>query len=245
MHKKALNLSLDDLSSRFDAYLLEAHRLKEKYSGRISLLIGLETEYVSQTDLDGLDTLLQREKERIEYVVGSVHHVGEIPIDFDEPTYRRALECFTDFTAADDASASATLEDPESRRMEAYLCAYFDAQYTLISRFKPEIIGHIDLCWLYRPLLCLEAYPRAWAKLKRNIQLGVSYGALFECNAAALRKGWEGSYPGEDVVKVSLFAYSRSGYIPTIRHHSSYKAMTVGLHCRTTAMGRMLLGLTI
>jgi len=40
--------------------------------------------------------------------------------------------------------------------------------------------------------------------LKRNIKFAINYGALFEVNAAALRKGWLTPYPGEDVVAVIL-----------------------------------------
>lgn len=189
---------MDALADQFDQFVAEAHRLKTLYSGKISLLVGLETEHIAADDLDRLDALLARHTGRIEYIVGSVHHVNEIPIDFDAPTFQRALASFS----ADGAESS--LADPEAQRMEAFLCAYFDAQYELLTRLHSEVIGHIDLCRLYNPTLRLADYPRAWTLLKRNVAYGATYGALFECNAAALRKGWSGSYPGEDVVEVRI-----------------------------------------
>ncbi len=193
-------VALDNLVQQFDNFLVEAHRLKERYAEKITLLVGLETEYITPADLDHLDALLERCSHQIEYIVGSVHHVNEIPIDFDLPTFRKALASFPSDSGDGEQSI---LSNPEERRMEAFLCAYLDAQYQLLRRFYPEVIGHIDLCRLYNPLLRFADYPRAWEKLKRNITFAVGYGALFELNAAALRKGWSAAYPAEDVVEVS------------------------------------------
>jgi histidinol-phosphatase (PHP family) len=181
-------LTLHDLTEQFDRYLDEAHRLKLQYASKITLLVGLETEFITDADLDNLDILLERVGDRIEYIVGSVHHVNGIPIDFDLATYHKSLHSLGD--------------DTEERTLELFLSAYFDAQYDLIRRFHPEIIGHIDLCRLYNPHLQLSSVPAAWQKLERNIIFAVEYGALFEVNAAAFRKKWDTAYPGLDVVKV-------------------------------------------
>ena len=180
-------LPLDALSTQFDLFLEEAHRLKERYASKISLLVGLETENITDIDLEKLEGLLQRVGSRVQYVVGSVHHVNGVPIDFDLPTYQRALASFTN--------------KQEEEREEALFLAYFDAQYEVMRRFRPEIIGHFDLCRLYQPTCRFEKYPSVLEKIERNIRFAVEYGALFELNAAAFRKGWETAYPGEDIVK--------------------------------------------
>jgi histidinol-phosphatase (PHP family) len=177
-----------DLDTRFDAYVVEAQRLQAVYADRINILVGLETENISPQDLKNLEAVLARHENEIEYVVGSVHHVRGIPIDFDRPTYDRALATF--------GSGSSAMSD--------FLSSYFDAQYGLLTQVHPEIIGHVDLCRLYESSLRLEDFPEAWEKLERNVRYAIGYGALFEFNAAALRKGWPGAYPGEDVVAVSL-----------------------------------------
>ena len=163
------------------------------------LLVGLETEHITAGDLDHLDALLSRYPDKVQYIVGSVHHVNEIPIDFDRATFEKALQS----AAPPDDGALATGGQATQRQMEAFLAAYLDAQYELLTRFRPEIVGHIDLCRLYHPILRFADYPQAYAKLQRNIDFATSYGALFELNAAALRKGWTDAYPGEDVAKVS------------------------------------------
>lgn len=187
-------LTPNALSRKFDAFVEEAWKLKAEYAGKIEMLVGLETEVIhDEEDLDALEDLLQRHGRQLEYVVGSVHHAHGIPIDFDHPTYSRAL------SACSPSSTSTPLE-----AQAAFLDAYFDAQHLVITRLQPEIIGHIDLCRLYEPSLSLESFPSAWAKLERNVYTGIAYGALFECNAAALRKSWPSSYPGVDVLRLIL-----------------------------------------
>jgi len=191
-------LSPDDLVKLFADFLDEAHKLKSQYAPQITLLVGLETEYITEQDLDMLSSILSEHSDRIEYIVGSIHHVQEVPIDFDRPMFDNALRKF--------ASAAETNVSDVSH-MEQFLSAYFDGQYTLLERFHPEIIGHLDLCRLYNPGLRFAEYPNALSKLKRNISFAVGYGALFEFNAAALRKGWPTSYPGKDVVEVRAESY--------------------------------------
>ena len=178
----------DSLAKQFERFLVEAHRLKAHYASQITILVGLETEYITGQDLDGLDSLLQKFGDRVEYVVGSVHHVDSIPIDFDQITYERALHNFG---------------DGETNVQEVFLSEYFDAQYQLLQRFKPEIVGHFDLCRLYTPDLQFLEYPSVWEKITRNVDYAIEYGALFEMNAAAFRKGWETAYPGKDIVQAS------------------------------------------
>jgi histidinol-phosphatase (PHP family) len=80
-------LTPSDLASRFDAYVEEASRLRDAFTASITILVGLESEHIVPQDLEDLEAILRRYGRRIEYVVGSIHHVGGIPIDFDLPTY--------------------------------------------------------------------------------------------------------------------------------------------------------------
>lgn len=174
----------------FDRFITEAHRLKQLYADRITLLVGLETEYITSQDLDGLEELLKKYGDQIQYIVGSIHHVKAVPIDFDEPTFQQAVQI--------------CVSENDSSGTELFLSEYFDAQYTLMQRFSPEVIGHFDLCRLYTPNLRFSAYPEVWKKIERNIQFAIDYDALFEVNAAAFRKGWNDAYPGSDIVEVSF-----------------------------------------
>ena len=193
-------MSLAELEQQFEDFLSEAHRLKTLYASKITLLVGLETELITVADLDKLQELLKKHGSQIEYLVGSVHHVNSIPIDFDIPTFERSLESLAGAETSNNADASP---------MDTFLSAYFDAQYELLSRFHPEIIGHFDLCRLYRPNLHFHDFPLAWPKLERNVQFAIGYGALFEVNGAAFRKGWQSAYPAEDVMEVKSLSSRR------------------------------------
>ncbi|KAK0469371.1 Polymerase/histidinol phosphatase-like protein [Desarmillaria tabescens] len=183
-------MSLPDLEIQFNAFLDEAHRLKSLYADKINLLIGLETEYITLLDIDNLQQCLRTHGERIEYIVGSIHHVNGLPIDFDFDTFQKALRSLSCET--------------EKETQEHFLCRYFEAQYDVLQHVKPEVVGHFDLCRLFTPSLRLDDYPAARKLAERNIAYAVGYGALFEVNAAAFRKKWDTAYPAGDVVEIIL-----------------------------------------
>lgn len=182
-----------DLLHTFDLFVQEAHRLKVAYAGQINLLVGLETDFITPNDLDQLDQLLQRHAGQIQYVIGSVHHCNGIPIDFDKATFERAVASFSE--------SPGTLMDDESPTAPqiSFLGAYFDAQLQIMERIHPEVIGHFDLCRLYTPRLSLRD---VWSRVERNVRYAIEYGAVFELNAAAFRKGWNSAYPGPEIVEV-------------------------------------------
>jgi len=192
-------LSLAAINQQFISFLDEAKRLKAHYASQITLLVGLETEFITPRDLEELECILEQYQPHvIEYIVGSVHHVHGIPIDFDEATYRRSVTSF---------GGGGTRDSTEGDRgqLEAFLLAYFDAQYELLQRFKPEIVGHLDLCRLYTPDLKFTDFQEVWKRIERNVEYAIAYGALFEVNAAAFRKKWKTAYPGPDVAQVGFF----------------------------------------
>lgn len=217
------------LMEKWKAYLVEARRVQSDYKGKGKgvprVLVGAETENLSPSTLAWLkaDVLGTPAHEKrgaavgkgvVDYLVGSLHHAGgfttsdrqgcdpAIPIDFDAATFHAALEHF--------GGDGRTEEEAHLR-----LClAYFDAQYRLIDELRPEVIGHFDLCRLFRPQTTLiHADDEAAATqlqlavshaCTRNIRLAASYGALFEINSASLRKGWATPYPAPDVLREIL-----------------------------------------
>ncbi len=235
-----------DLLAQFESFLDEAHRLKNHYASQISILVGAETEFISESDMDDLEKLLTKHnsvnndangtnddngteydfrhgrgplRHSIEFLVGSIHHVNGIPIDFDMETYEKALESANDIQSkpehldGPETVTTAKCSGSESDRLRLltnFLNSYLDAQFHLLQRLRPEIIGHLDLFRLYTPNLELRDFPEAWHKLDRNVRFAVEYGALFEFNAAAFKKGWGTAYPGREIAEVSLPRWSRT-----------------------------------
>ncbi len=219
------DLSPTDLLRAYEVFLYEAARLREKHADRISLLIGLETDYITPLDL-GNTTRLVADHQEIDCLVGSVHHVNGVSIDFDRSTWLRAVRTVnlglirTTMVASSSGQPVLAPSDPDDPHLQpgytptipelrSFLLAYFDWQYELLRNHRPEVIGHFDLCLLWTPSVSLrsEDFEGVWEKVERNVRYIVEYGGLFEANVAALRKGWETSYPGRGVLEVSPLSF--------------------------------------
>ncbi|GAA6042116.1 hypothetical protein JCM8097_003115 [Rhodosporidiobolus ruineniae] len=211
LYPEESHLTIEDLASTFDAYLLEAHRLKKLHADKLAILVGLETEYIDRAGLDELERLIQRNGNAIEYLVGSVHHCDELPIDFDKERFDHCL--------ANQPGSS------EHDRLSRLFCTYFDNQLELLTRLEPEIVGHFDLCRLYYPNIDFRSFPDVWARIERNVDFAISYGAIFEVNASAFRKGWSTAYPGTEVFDTILVKGGRFTL-----SDDSHGPQAVGLH---------------
>ncbi|EPQ29821.1 uncharacterized protein PFL1_02494 [Pseudozyma flocculosa PF-1] len=211
----------DTLRATFESYLIEARRLAATLDGQMQVLVGCETENVTSPDtLDYLVDVLQHTeggststpatppgaigKGRVDFLVGSVHHTHGVPIDFDPETFERALCCSRTGPAEPAQQRQPTgSEADETEAHEALMLSYLDTQLETMQRLRPEVIGHFDLFRLYRPGASVRS-KEVWAKIERNVRYAVGYGALFECNAAAFRKGWQTAYPGKEILELIL-----------------------------------------
>jgi len=176
------NMTPADLQIMFEDFVKEARRLQEKYKDKISLIIGLETEVIRGDSFDRVRRL--KEDLQLDYIVGSVHHVDGVPTDFSLKLFEKAEKL-----------AGGT---------EKVMFRYYDHQYQLLQELKPEVIGHFDLIRLYRP--DFEITDGIWEKIVRNIDFGISYGALFEINTggASPRKNLKYPYPHRRVLEYML-----------------------------------------
>lgn len=109
--------------------------------------------------------------------------------------------------AGTDTGIDADSFTPTHTQHEKFLLNYFDAQYEVLTTFQPEVVGHMDLCLLWTPGVSLREIGAVWEKVERNVRYIIGYGGMVEANSASLRKGWETSYPGRDIVRVSNQVY--------------------------------------
>jgi histidinol-phosphatase (PHP family) len=118
----------------------------------------------------------------VDFFIGSVHHVHEIPIDFDAAFYGKAREV-----------AGGT----DERLFEDY----FDAQFEMLKALKPRVVGHFDLIRLLsdEPDRDLRKMKGVWERVVRNLKYVVGQNGLVEINSSALRKGLKEPYPGRSV----------------------------------------------
>ncbi|KAJ2802813.1 hypothetical protein H4R21_002275 [Coemansia helicoidea] len=183
LYPEESDMAADDLHAAFDAYVAEAQRLRAKYGQQIEILIGAETEYITPESLAEAKQL--RAKHGLDYLVGSLHHVDEIPMDFSPELYEQIVQrCGGD-------------------RREAYR-RYFESQLAMLRELQPEVVGHFDLIRIFHPTAAGTEDPLQAAEIRelalRNIDYAISYGAIFEINSRAWKKGLPDAYPQRDLL---------------------------------------------
>lgn len=185
----ASNTSIQDLAVTFDNYYKKAKQVQETYKDRIQILVGFETESITPAYYDLVNEL--RQKYAFDLIVGSVHHVHEVPIDSSREIWTRAI--------------ALNKNDPT---VEGVFESYFDAQLDMLTHNNPQVVGHFDLIRLMAPVEYeqrpFSEFPAVWDKIVRNVKQAVKQGALFEVNSAAIRKGWNTPYPAPDVAELII-----------------------------------------
>jgi histidinol-phosphatase (PHP family) len=170
-----------------EAYLTEAVRLRALYASRIHLLVGFEGEWYGLHRAASYAAAIRSlaSDPRVDYFIGSLHHVHTVPIDYSPELYAKAVQA---------AGGS------EEQLYEAY----YDAQFDMLTELKPLVVGHFDLVRLMsaEPGRDVKStWPHVWEKMKRNLAVVVAYGGWLECNSSALRKGLAEPYPGRGLAE--------------------------------------------
>lgn len=160
------------MQERFGRYVAEARRLEREYAGRMRILVGLESEWYPGC---GPWVAELRERFALDYVVGSVHHVGGDCFDFSQEAYARVAL--------------------ESGGLVPLYAAYFDAQYEMLQSLRPEVVGHFDLVRLHDPSYAHTlAVHEIQRRIVRNLKWVQESGAILDVNARALLKGHSEPY---------------------------------------------------
>lgn len=208
------HLSVEDLMATFERFIVDARNFQKKVntdkSNNTTLLVGFESE--GGINDDHLQMCLKfKERFAVDLVVGSVHHVDGIPIDFDASEWNRALDVIG------------------SGDVVQLYAKYFETVYIMIKTLKPEIVAHFDLIRLFTPLeleipdLC--EHKDIWNWIEKSVDLIVEMDLLVELNSSAIRKGWPTPYPKPDV-----FKYMISKGIKFCLSDDSHKFDQVGLN---------------
>jgi histidinol-phosphatase (PHP family) len=167
------------LQERFEAYVRTASELRERYAAEIELLIGFETEALPVLDWPERMREL-RASARFDYIVGSVHSIGDTWLDLNAETTARAAS--------------------ENGGWEQLRCAYFDQLAKLVVTLEPEIVGHVDLIRRFEAPE-FRFGPRELSHAERVLEAARSVGAALEVNAAPVRRGFGPVYPGPQVLE--------------------------------------------
>lgn len=204
------------MADLIDGFYAHATELREKYKDQINILVGFEGEWIRPSSLKLIKDL--QSKHDFDYFVGSVHHVLTYPIDYDRAKYE------------------------EVRRLvggsdEELFSEYFDAQYAMLQKLRPKLVGHFDLIRLYSddPNGSFHQWDGVWEKIVRNLKFVADYGGVLELNSSALRKGMSEPYPKAEICQVSL-CRPEPGTLLLIEYRRNSLGWVVGSHCRMIVM---------
>jgi histidinol-phosphatase (PHP family) len=167
-----------DLVTLFRRYVDTALELRAKHAGELELLIGFETEALPVDDWPAKMSELRRSAP-FDYIVGSVHSIGDTWVDLNPETTARAAEA--------------------SGGWEELRKTYFDRLALLVSTLRPEIVGHVDLIRRFEPPE-FRFSESALAHAERVLEAARDCGAALEVNAAPVRRGFGPAYPGPQVL---------------------------------------------
>jgi histidinol-phosphatase (PHP family) len=167
------DLSCADTQAMFHAYVDEAFALRERFADRLQVLAGFETEMVPPSSFaDNMRTL--RASAPFDYLVGSVHTVGDWCIDMSPEIFDEAATAHGGIDALD--------------------AAYFDQVAALVETLEPEVAGHLDLIRIFRSA-APEFAASTWPHIERALEAVRSVGAVLDVNAAPIRKKLGPVYP--------------------------------------------------
>ena len=164
-HDPELSMEICEL----DEYVSEVRQLKEAFPGFV--VLGIEADYRPDTVSD-VRSLLQSQP--FDYVIGSVHHLGEW--GFDDP---RQIGGY------------------DSRDIDDVWVDYLELVGEAAESGLFTILGHLDLVkkFGYRPSRILDA------ELDRVVKRIAQTGVVIEINTAGLHKPVQEAYPSADILR--------------------------------------------
>lgn len=170
----AMGWTVETLDRSFQDYAVELDALVARYAGRLEILKGFEAEVAPA---DRYAEVMRTYKERFgfDYMVGSVHYVGGLIVDYTPEHFRRAAEQYGG--------------------LEGLGAAYYQAVADMVHKLKPDVIGHFDLISLGYPDPADAETPRIRRSAFEALEIIRDYGAILDINTAGYRKGLGRPFP--------------------------------------------------
>ncbi len=170
----AMGWDVARLEANFEAYARDVRELSEEFDGRITVLRGFECEAVPTANYREI-MLGLRERFDFEYMVGSVHHVDEVPIDGPPELFEKAVA--------------------QQGGLEALAIAYYRAVAEMIEALRPEVVGHFDLIRKNAPSSDSVETPATRRAAGDALDAARANDCILDLNAAGYRKGLGSPYP--------------------------------------------------
>ncbi len=200
--EREAGLDAQKVYATFAQYFSTCRALQKKYAARLKIFVGFETESCGNYE-PFVKSLVKKFKP--DYIVGSVHHVNNIPVDVNKEGYMAAVQSVGG--------------------LDALYCRYFDRQYDMINKLKPQVVGHFDLIRLFDPDYRQRLQkPELLKRVRRNLRRIKELNLILDFNVSALRKGADEPY----LSRAILLEAQELG-IPVVPGDDSHSVETAGL----------------
>ncbi len=158
------------------AYRQEVNSLKKAYQGKMDIYLGEELDFYGIRQL------------KTAYTIGSVHFllVDGVYLPVDESAKRIEADTKTHF----------------SGDFSAYATAYFDSVGSMVKKFSPDIVGHVDLLSKFAESDGLFANPTTYlAVAKQTLMYILPFCRSLEINTGAMARGLRTTpYPAQELL---------------------------------------------
>ena len=172
--------TVERLAEEFDAYAETVAKLSQEFTGRLVVLRGFEAEVVPASSYRE-EMHAYRDRYEFEYMVGSVHHVKEIPIDGELSDFQRVLV--------------------EVGSLEKLAIRYYQSVTEMVEALRPEVVGHLDLVRKNAaPNASLDT-PAIRNAADQALDAVVKHNCILDLNTAGYRKGLGSPYPAAWLVR--------------------------------------------
>lgn len=180
--ERALGWDVAHLERLFDRYARRVDALAAQYGDRIVLFKGFEIEVVPRARYVEVMTGLRREH-AFDYIVGSVHYVDEVIIDYTRAEFDRAVA--------------------HCGGLEALAVRYYETLAEMAAALKPEIIGHFDLVRKQAADEASVSTSRVRAAACAALDSVKEHGGILDVNTSGYRRGLGRPYPAPWVVRAA------------------------------------------
>ncbi len=193
---------VDTIQGLFGEYARALDKAVERYKGRLCVLKAFEAEVVPPDHYPEI-MLAYKQDLNFDYMVGSVHYVGDIIIDYKPELFEHALEVHGGH--------------------ENLAVSYYHTVTSMVTRLRPEVVGHFDII---RKAFSNDQdahTPKIIAAACESLEAVRECHAILEVNTAGYRKGLGCPYPSPVYIRLA-----RDMGIPVCFGDDSHAAHHVG-----------------
>ncbi|HUG43059.1 MAG TPA: histidinol-phosphatase, partial [Acidobacteriota bacterium] len=174
--------TVERLEAEFQAYSEAIDSLRRRFGGRMTLLKGFEAEVVPH------DRYVERmgdyrDRFGFEYMVGSVHHIGDVQIDGSAELFSKAVQL--------------------AGGLEALAVRYYETVAEMIRCLRPEVVAHFDLVRRNAPPGAALDSPAIRKAARSALEIARDCDSILDLNTAGYRKGLGGPYPDSWIVRMA------------------------------------------